>query len=179
MAKKLLLGSLLAGLVLFAWGAVSWMVLPWHNATFETLDDPQAVETAANGLKSFFKKPGIYLFPSPTETTKERLEEGPFAFISIVPEGINRNIAVEMVSTLANNIIAALLIGLLLLKTSGLNYWQRVGFVVGIVLVASLLCHIPYWNWWKFSVGYTAVTIADLLIAWFLGGLVLAKCCQR
>ena len=33
MAKSLLLGALLGGLTLFAWGAFSYMILPWHNMT--------------------------------------------------------------------------------------------------------------------------------------------------
>ncbi len=29
MVKSLMLGGILGGAVLFAWGAISWMVLPW------------------------------------------------------------------------------------------------------------------------------------------------------
>jgi hypothetical protein len=33
--KRLLPGTVLGGLVLFAWGFVSWELLPWHTAGFD------------------------------------------------------------------------------------------------------------------------------------------------
>jgi len=48
-------------LVLFAWGVVSWMLLPWHLATLEKFKDEAKVAQAltANATKS-----GVYLLPN-------------------------------------------------------------------------------------------------------------------
>src|SRR3989442_1654297 len=61
MLKSLLLGGILGGLVLFAWGVVSWMLLPWHLATLEKFKDEAKVAQAltANATKS-----GVYLLPN-------------------------------------------------------------------------------------------------------------------
>src|SRR5207247_8551108 len=61
MLKSLSLGGLIGGLVLFAWGVVSWMLLPWHLATLEKFKDEAKVAQAltANATKS-----GVYLLPN-------------------------------------------------------------------------------------------------------------------
>ena len=61
MLKSLSLGGLIGGLVLFAWGVVSWMLLPWHLATLEKFKDEDKVAQAltANATKS-----GVYLLPN-------------------------------------------------------------------------------------------------------------------
>jgi hypothetical protein len=42
-------------------------------------------------------------------------------------------------------------------------------------LTAGVVCFLPYWNWFDFSTAYTAASIVDLAIGWFLAGLVIAK----
>src|SRR2546427_1340435 len=61
MLKSISLGGLIGGLVLFAWGVVSWMLLPWHLATLEKFKDEAKVAQAltANATKS-----GVYLLPN-------------------------------------------------------------------------------------------------------------------
>src|SRR5437867_7468408 len=61
MLKSLSLGGLIGGMVLFAWGVVSWMLLPWHLATLEKFKDEAKVAQAltANATKS-----GVYLLPN-------------------------------------------------------------------------------------------------------------------
>src|SRR2546428_13605020 len=61
MLKSLLLGGILGGLLLFAWGVVPWMLLPWHLATLEKFKDEAKVAQAltANATKS-----GVYLLPN-------------------------------------------------------------------------------------------------------------------
>jgi hypothetical protein len=61
MLKALSLGGLIGGLVLFAWGVVSWMLLPWHLATLEKFKDEAKVAQAltANATTS-----GVYLLPN-------------------------------------------------------------------------------------------------------------------
>ena len=38
MMKRLFWGTVLGGLVVFGWGAISWMVLPWHASTLRAFN---------------------------------------------------------------------------------------------------------------------------------------------
>jgi hypothetical protein len=43
MSKKLILGALLGGLVVFVWSAISWMAIPWHESTWRQFQDKNAI----------------------------------------------------------------------------------------------------------------------------------------
>ena len=51
--KKVVIAGLLGGLVYFIFGALSWMVLPWHNATVKTLarEESQKLELMRIGKR--------------------------------------------------------------------------------------------------------------------------------
>lgn len=70
--------------------------------------------------------------------------------------------------------VAAFLATLLLLKTS-LPYWHRVAFLLAIALIVAFAGHVPNWTWFSFSAAYTLSQFTDLLIGWFLAGMVIAK----
>lgn len=186
MQKSLVLGGLLGGLVLFVWGAISWMVLPWHTMTLEKFTDEIAV---AQVLTANVHQPGVYILPNahkqdPTlpEPVRKAAEEdamnrarlGPFMFASIAPRGWG-SMGTAMFIGLCTQIVAAFLATWLLLNTRGLDYFARVRFLVMLALAVAVIAHVPYWNWWHFSTSYTLVAFADLLIGWFLAGLVIAK----
>ncbi len=186
MRQPLALGGILGGLVLFLWGAVSWMVLPWHPMTLQKFTD----EAAVAGIVSLTApRAGVYILPNPhkhepgmTEEQKKRAEEeghrrmmqGPFMFAAVSVSGA-RPMASALLTSLLGNILAALLATLLLLKTSGLSYAGRVGFLVTIGLTAGVIADLPDWTWWNFSTSYTGVAFADLLVGWLLASLVMAK----
>jgi len=186
MLKSLSLGGLLGGLVLFAWGSISWMALPWHRVTFESFTDEVAV---AQVLSANARGSGVYILPNGhrrepgmteaqqkavEEDAMKRGEQGPFMLASITLHGWG-SMGNAMLVGLLTQIAGALLATWLLLKTSGLQYWGRVGFLVIFALTVAVLAYVPYWNWWHFSTNYTLVAFADLLIGWFLAGLVIAK----
>jgi len=186
MKKSLVLGGLLGGLALFVWGSISWMVLPWHMMTLEKFKDEATVAQAlsANAVVS-----GVYLLPNPhkydpgmTEEQKKaeeaegvkRMIQGPSMFAAVSLSGAG-NMGHPLLITLLGNILSALLATWMLLKTNGLRYLGRVGFVMLITLTTAIVAYLPDWTWWRFSTSFTAVGVADLLIGWFLAGLVIAK----
>lgn len=186
MQKSLVLGGILGGVVLFVWGTISWMVLPWHLMTLEKFTDEIAV---AQVLTANAGQPGVYILPnahkqdpSLPEAVRKAAEEdamnraqlGPFVFASIAPRGWG-SMGSAMGIGLLNQIAAALLATWLLLNTKGLSYLARVRFLVMLALAVAVIAHVPYWNWWHFSTSYTLVAFTDLLIGWFLAGLVIAK----
>src|SRR5213594_1603988 len=200
MLKSLSIGGLIGGLVLFAWGVVSWMLLPWHLATLEKFKDEAKVAQAltANATKS-----GVYLLPNvhkhepgmPEAKAKKaeakgkkaeakrkkaeaegmkRMIQGPVMFAAVNLQGTSGSGAALPIQ-LVTSIVSAFLATWLLMNATLPGYWPRVGFLVVLALTAGVICHVPDWNWWGFSAGYTAVAFADLLIGWTLAGLVIAK----
>ena len=43
MSARFILAGVLAGVAMFMWGAISHMMLPWHEATMETFRDEDLV----------------------------------------------------------------------------------------------------------------------------------------
>ncbi|MBI1870630.1 MAG: hypothetical protein HYS07_05470 [Chlamydiae bacterium] len=183
---KKLIGGVLGGVVLFIWGMISWMVLPWHNSTMASFTNEAAVETA---LMANAPQQGIYVLPGcnhidtslSAEEKKalqkknyEKMEKGPFAFVVMNPQGTG-TMARSMGRGLAIQILAALLMSCLVFRVGAERFSCRVGLVVMVALIAGIVCELPSWNWWGFPLPYTLVSMADLLIGWFLAGLVIAK----
>ena len=162
------------------------MALPWHMMTFEKFKDESSV---AQAISANAGNSGIYLLPNPhrqdpilseaqrkaaEEDGMKRMMEGPFMFASVSPRG-SGSMGTMMGIGLTTQILAALMATWLLLQTAGLTFWKRVGFLVTLGLTAGVITNLQHWNWWDFSTAYTAVCFGDLLIGWFLAGLVIAK----
>lgn len=80
---------LVSAVVVFFASAAVWMVLKWHDSDFHRTGDEEAVRAA---LKD--SVPGMYTVPyamTPEERSdpalKQKFEEGPAAFITVVPSG--------------------------------------------------------------------------------------------
>jgi hypothetical protein len=165
-------GALAGGLVLFVWGIVYWMALPWHEGVFRQFQDEDAV---ASVLTQNAPQPGIYVYPGgQDEEAMEKRARGPFAFVVFRPAGMASMVR-PLMTQLGIQILAAFLISLLLARVGDTSYWGRVGFVVLLLLTAGVLCHLPNWNWWHFSTGYILTVFVDLLAGGFLAALVMAR----
>lgn len=184
--KILLKGGITGGLIVFLWGALSWMVLPFHGRTISNFPDEMAVQRAliSNVLES-----GIYILPHPDEAMerstdrearrlglrkKEQMAKGPFAFVVMQMKGTGP-LTVQLARSLAIQMIGALLMTWLLLQAGPISYRRRVFFVVVAAMTAGVLGHLPQWNWWGFPDPYILLEMLDLLVGWFLAGLVLAR----
>ena len=192
MIGALIKSGLAGGLSVFFWGAISWMVLPWHNATLLKFNEEAAV---AKVIEQNTLSSGIYVLPnphrpspksaSPTFTPEERdkalalaledMKRGPVVFMSVLREGSDPQMTSQMLGNFLINCIAATLFALILLQASISGYWKRVQFLVLIAMTGGVISHLPHWIWWGFSASYTAGAIADIGIAWFLAGLLIAR----
>ncbi len=169
MAKPLIKGALLGGILLFIWGFLSWTLLPWHKATMKRFSDEAGVVAA---LQANAPQSGVYVFPT-EEATPEQMTAGPTVFLSY-----NTGSSASTMGLIFAFLLQVLIAGLvtaLLLKTRGLTYWGRVGFVTLAAFTAGVVCFLPPWIWFKFAADYTLVMVADLTLSGFLLGLVLAK----
>lgn len=185
MMRSLVLGTILGGLVAFAWSSVSWEILGWHEKTlvkFQNEDEVSAV------IASHAVKDGTYILPAMPPTAgmtseqkkkteaavMDKMQKGPIMVAAVRRGGFgsfSRGLIIQVLSLMA----AAFLLTWLLLQTSGLSYARRVAFLAIAGLAASVIVDLPNWNWWGFSGVYTAVNLADFTITWLLAGLVIAK----
>ena len=167
--KNCILAVILSAVVLFVWGFISWAILPWHNAVANKFADESAVSAV---LKENASSAGVYYLPF----AQEDLKPGAlFAFVNVVPDGVDMNMGEMMGLGLLGQAVSAALVLLLLCRTSNLDYQGRVRFVALAGVAIGFVSHFPYWNWFGFSTSYTLVIILDSLIAWLLAGLVMAR----
>jgi hypothetical protein len=175
--KKIILGALVGGLIVFVWGAVSWMVLPWHEATLGAFGDEQAV---ADVVRANAASSGVYFLPNMHaqtqggEAAEARYRTGPLVFAAVRLGGAE-GMGAQLLGSLIIQVLAAGFLSWLLLQMRTASYAGRLGVVAVVTLFASVAVHLPYWNWWHFSAAYTVVAVADLLIGWLAAGLFLAR----
>jgi hypothetical protein len=184
--KKLLLAAILGGIVTFMWYGLSWMALPLHKSTVHNLPNGDAVIAA---LAAQPPASGVYAFPMPDHDAPEAEQDAlkaRWAKGNIVPfivwqrEGRTFMDPGVMVRGLLLEILNALLVALLLSQALPAlpGYGQRVIFVVLCGLFAATVTHLTYWNWMAFPLNYSLVMVLDVVVAWLLGGLVIAKIIQ-
>jgi hypothetical protein len=170
--KKLVLGAVFGGIILFVFGSLSWMVLPWHAASLKKFANGDAVAAAvtANAAEG-----GVYINPFGQDAAaQEKMKTGPMLFVSYRPSGVP-SMTGPMIEHFLNMVLVALLATWLVGKTTGLSYWGRVVFITVMGFTAGIYCVLPNWTWWGFSSAYTLSQIADTTIGAFVSGLAIAK----
>lgn len=167
--KKNICLSLIAGLVLFVWGAISWVVLPWHNMVANKFTNEAAVSQV---LKENAPHAGIYNLPF---SEKDQSPGQVGAFANVLPQGTEMNMGKQMIIGLITDIVSAFLVLTLVGTTSGLTYWGNVRFFALAGLMIGFVSHAPYWNWFWFSTPYVVVSILDALVGWTFAGLVAGR----
>ncbi|MGF1547970.1 MAG: hypothetical protein ACFCUG_11660 [Thiotrichales bacterium] len=190
MLRALSKGGILAALILFAWGAISWMVLPWHLAVLEKFPNEEGVarlvldQVPRSGmyvLPLTFKLPATAL-PEDIEAANAQAEQrkraGPVLFAAIGREG-SAPMGNALVGTFAINLVAALMVTALVWLAQRETFWARWSLVTLFACAAAVAVHLPYWNWWSFTLGYTLVAVLDLVVGWMLAGVAIAWATRR
>jgi uncharacterized membrane protein len=180
---RVLIATLLGGVILFGWGWVSHAALPWwHDVTGE-LPDEAAVTRV---LQETSVASGVIVFPSwlpmdemqdeaAMEAWAARHREGPVGLLIYHAEGLDpmnpRIFLVGFLISLGCALVAALLLHAA--RGSLRSYLARVLFVGGLGLILALATDLVQWCWMYYPLDYTLVAIADHVIGWLLVGLVL------
>ncbi len=184
--KTLLKGAIGGGLILFLWGMVSWMVLPFHMNTFQKFKDEGRMERS---LEFNAEKSGVYVLPNCSlfdegiskEEKNEikklgqmKMEKGPFAFVVYKANGMGK-MTHGMIKGLLIQFLGAFLVTWLLIKTQIQSFSGRVFFVFVFSLAAGVVTHLPSSNWFGFPAGFVMLDMLDLVIGWTLAGFLLSK----
>ena len=183
--------AIIGGIVVFLWGTISWMVLPWHEMTMHKFKNEKRV---AEVIQENTDRSGVYVLPNirchekgmsqkdkkeGMMRGKEMMQTGPVLFATVQKNGMKMDGALPFVLSLLIQIVAAFLITWLLLMTKVMPYMRQVGFVTTIALIAGILIYVPDLIWGGTSLCFTIVSMLDLIIGWFLGGLVIAKLARK
>jgi len=154
---KLLVGAVVAGIAMFAWGAVSHMLLPLGKMGLSPV--PSAHEELVHQtLVTALSDRAIYFYPpldmeSPTEEQQSAYEDkvatGPSALIVYAPgpgPGFGaRTLGIE----LGSDILACLIAGLILLQLpASVGYLRRALAVALMGAFAVVVIEVSYWNWY-------------------------------
>jgi hypothetical protein len=189
MTGRVLLSAIIGGLIVFAWGAFSHMVLPLGETGIKQFtDDTPILEV----LKANVKESGFYFFPGMAEETpdmsstqRKELENKYAEKYRVSPHGIliyhppdggevmsPKQLIVEFVSDAAASLLAALLLA----QAAGnlQCYGKRLLFVTAVGAFAAVAVETQYWNWWGFPLDYIGASMVDQVAASFLSGLAIA-----
>ena len=182
---KLIAGVILTAAAVFAWEAVSWTALGWHQNGYREFRDDTAVAEVIKANVTSGK--GIYLLPSMVEASKlattaekkaheekqaKALEDGPYMYAIIRPGKGEISMGTNMTLSFIRTLLCSFLVAALLSQVA-LFYPARIAFVAAAGLFAGLTADMPMWIWFEQPGRDTVVNIADHLIAWIIGGAVL------
>lgn len=173
--KKVVVGSLLAAVAMFVWGAAYWMNPLPYAAAQRSADD----RAAGQVLLQHFPNSGTYILPGlhhEPQTLAELHQRGPIAVIHLQRRGRPMMAASVFISGFLHYWITTLLIALLLSRAlpALARYWTRVGFVAVAGLAAAFFTNVGHSIWWYQPWGWSLVTGIYDVTAWVVAGLVLA-----
>ena len=177
---RTLIAGIVAGVVVFVWGAVSHMLLPTGSMGLQVLPGEDAVIAA---LRQNVTAPGVYFFPGADMSRKmtpeeervwtAKLTQGPVGLLVYRTTGSPLS-ARQLVIELLSNIAAAIVAAIVLSRTVA-GYGARVVITTLLGLFAWLSISVSYWNWYGFSQPFEIAELIDQVGGWLFGGLVLGK----
>ena len=179
---RVLVAGLVGGIVLFVWGAVSWMAIGWHNTSGGKLANESAV---VDVLKDGDNGSGVYWLPGHSreemdeaakETYAQAHRDGPVGVIVYHPEGREPMPAMTFVQGFVIDFFAAVIAALLLSVAAGSikGYLGRVAFVTALGLFVGVFADLTNWNFMFFPTDWTVVALIDHVVTWLLAGLAIA-----
>lgn len=186
MANRLVLSTLLGGIVLFVWSAIAWMVIPWPGDPLRSFTNEEAVlqTITANTPRS-----GNYVLPNEPkrapgmtdeqykatkQAAMDRMTRGPMIFTAVRLEPMG-SMTKLMVIQFLTQLLLALIASFLLMQTTRRSYVRRVVFVAVCGLLIFLGGKMDEWIWWSFSNSYLLMEFGAIVIGWILAALVIAK----
>lgn len=183
MVVRVFIGTLIGTVILFGWGAASWMALPYHNATMHQLP---AEEQFIEHVRAKKLEPGVYWYPGhsmdrePTEQEvadyEARLKEGPIGML-VVQRGMEPMNPRVFAGGIALYLLQALLVACM--GAAAIPRFERciskILFVVAFGVFLCLAGPLTNWNWMQMPLDYEIANCLDALISWTIVGIVFSK----
>ena len=172
---KLTLGTLVATLAMFVWGAAFWMSPLPYSVLGKTADDA----AAGQALLDHFPVDATYVIPgmyNEADKLTALHRAGPLAMVHLQRGGGEVMAPSVLVVGFLQELVTVLLIATLLtLASSSLpTYVARVRFVTLAGIAAAVFADLGAPIWWRHPWPFHLVSAIYTVTAWFVAGLVLA-----
>ena len=187
MTKRVLLGALVGGIVVFIAGALLHTVSGLAEVGVKAVPQEDAVLSA---MRTAIHEPGFYVFPAPNMTPGRstaqknsdtaaymaKYQQGPTGILVLTPGGPTISIGKLLGGEFVIDLVSAFFLSCILAMGAGgvRSYWKRVSAVTLAALFAALFLGLEYWNWYNFPLNYTCAYIVVVVIEWFIAGLAMA-----
>lgn len=177
--NKTFVAIALGTFALFAWGGLSHMVL-LIGTGFNTLPNEEIVLTT---LKKNISEEGLYFFPGKDFNNHGEEEEsrwtqkfksGPAGILVYRPVGGDPFSASKLLIQFASTLLSVLMAVYLVSQISA-GYWRRVASVTLLGFVACTAVSTIYWNWYAFPTSFFLAQIIDIVVGFFIVGLIVSK----
>ena len=177
---RIVLAAILGGLLMFVWGAVSHMLLPFHSEALKPVPNEAAVLST---LATDLGEPGMYYFPwidmsgkaTPEQQAEweRRLASGPSGLMIYKPNGGEAMSPRQLVSEFVSNVLAALLGALLLVQLPG-GLGRRALSLALVGVAAWLSISVSQWTWYGFATSFAVSDLVEQFGSWLLAGIGMA-----
>ena len=177
---RVLIATLVGGVLLFAWGFVANVLLPFSEKALKPVPGEVAVIEAVRGNVT---ESGVYFLPylnymkaSPQEQKayEDKLATGPSGLLVVRTGGVSMDMKRELPFELASNLLAALVAALAVAGLGPRSYGGRVGTIFAFGVVAWLSVSVSQWTWYGFSTDFLVSDLVDQWGGWLLAGLGMA-----
>jgi hypothetical protein len=188
MWPRILIASVLGGLLVFFMGAFNHMVLNLQGRTFSNMPDVSSFEEY---IKSHEMKHGLYVFPSmpPEEDQKdaakmaavnERYKAGPSGLLLIAHTGEDMMSMETLGKELASNVIAAFIVSWIVsLFGSDVGFVRRWFAVLLFGVFAWFSLAASYGIWYRFPHDFVHDELFCALLEWSVAGVAIAAIVRR
>ncbi len=177
--KNVVIGSLVAAIIVFAFQAMSWMVLPIHVNSLKYTSQEGTILSALENLP----EDGVYAVPNlPPGSTQEQhaaFEQnmvGKPSAIVTYRKSYDGMMTSQMIYGFILDLLAAFIIAWVMWKCSDKfpSFGSRLALAVGFAVFTIMQSSLMMANWWGTPWHYLSGEITDHLVAWVLGGAWLA-----
>lgn len=179
--KKLVIGALVGGILVFLWQTLSWTALQLHNKEYGKAPGEEAIMQTLN---SQLKEDGQFRVPAVDENASSEQMEKIMADMQGKPWAIvsyHKAYKADMVTNILKGLAAAIISALFVCWILTTNPNRAFGgiFIATVLIGITGFLYIPFNNhiWWEASGAVT--NLIDVLISWGLCGIWLGYWLKR
>jgi hypothetical protein len=177
---RVIIAAVVGSVLLFFWGFVAHMLLPFSEKAMKPVPNETAVLEAVRGNVT---ENGVYFIPyvnykTASEADKqayaEKIANGPSGMLVLRTGGVSMDMKKELPMEFISNFLAALVAALAVAGIGARTYGGRVGTIFAFGVVAWLSISVSQWTWYGFSTDFLISDLVDQWGGWLLAGLGMA-----
>ncbi len=180
MLKPIIKGAVLGGLVIFVWGMISWMVLPFHNNSIHFLDHDSVIVKNVQELVQADNTISDQLIISPKRDDMESAMQRDMLFITHRPANKRIPFPVQLGLELMMDIFWAGMLTWLVIQTVGSkNCACQYSFCTTIGIMTAVVTSLVPSLWWGFPMQHVMLSAIDSVVIAMLSGIVIVQVVRR